>query len=179
MEKLEKVELVREKTGVTYQDAKEALEANDYDVLDAITWLESEGKINMTTSTFETDDAQYTLPEAEEPKEAGTGETSKKSRVRTVWARFCSQFKSIIHAGMEKSFVAEKDGEPAISVPLLLVVIGMLLWGATLWLLIIGLFLGFRYHIEGNSTLTVDVNEAMDKVADAAESIKNEFAQSA
>ena len=36
MEMLEKVELVREKTGVSYQEARDALEATDYDVLDAI-----------------------------------------------------------------------------------------------------------------------------------------------
>jgi hypothetical protein len=39
----------------------------------------------------------------------------------------------------------------------------------------VGLFFGFRYRIEGASPLTIDVNEAMDKAADAAESIKNDF----
>ena len=36
MDNLEKVEKLREKTGVSYEEAKEALEANNYDVLDAI-----------------------------------------------------------------------------------------------------------------------------------------------
>ena len=34
MDNLEKVEKLREKTGVSYEEAKEALEANNYDVLD-------------------------------------------------------------------------------------------------------------------------------------------------
>ena len=36
MDNLEKVEKLREKTGVSYEEVKEALEANNYDVLDAI-----------------------------------------------------------------------------------------------------------------------------------------------
>ena len=44
MDNLEKVELVREKCGVSYEAAKDALEANDYDVLEAIVYLERAGK---------------------------------------------------------------------------------------------------------------------------------------
>ena len=36
MDKLEKVEKLRAKTGVSYEDAKNALEACDYDLLDAV-----------------------------------------------------------------------------------------------------------------------------------------------
>ena len=35
MDRLAKAELVREKTGVSFEDARAALEASDYDVLDA------------------------------------------------------------------------------------------------------------------------------------------------
>ena len=45
MEQLEKVEKLREKTGVTYEEAKAALEACEWDLLDAIVYLESQGKI--------------------------------------------------------------------------------------------------------------------------------------
>ena len=40
MDQLEKVEKIREKTGVSYEDAKSALEACNYDLLDAIVYLE-------------------------------------------------------------------------------------------------------------------------------------------
>ena len=45
MDKLEKVEKLREKTGVSYEDAKNALEACDYDLLDAIIYLEKLDKV--------------------------------------------------------------------------------------------------------------------------------------
>ena len=44
MDQLEKVEKIREKTGVTYEEAKAALDAAGGDVLDALVYLESKGK---------------------------------------------------------------------------------------------------------------------------------------
>ena len=176
MEMLEKVELVREKTGVSYQDAKEALEACDYDVLDAIIWLESEGKAETKTASYETTFASSTTasPEMRQAQEEYR-EHSKRSKAGEVWSSFCNQAKKIIRAGLDMTFIAERNGERAISLPLLFVVIGVLAWGASIWLLIIGLFFGFRYRIEGASPVTIDVNDAMDKVADAAENIKSDF----
>lgn len=40
---LEKIDAVIERTGVSYKDAKEALEANNYDVVEAIIYLEEKG----------------------------------------------------------------------------------------------------------------------------------------
>ena len=42
MEYLEMVETLREKTGVSYEDARNALEAADYNMLDAIVYLEQQ-----------------------------------------------------------------------------------------------------------------------------------------
>ena len=50
MDKLEKVEKLRAKTGVSYEDAKNALEACDYDLLDAIIYLEKLDKVKAPGS---------------------------------------------------------------------------------------------------------------------------------
>ena len=44
MDKLEKVEKLRERANVSYEEAKAALEANDWDLLDAMVALEKSGK---------------------------------------------------------------------------------------------------------------------------------------
>ena len=45
MERMDKVEKLREKTGVTYEDAKAALDACGWDMLDAVVYLEKLGKL--------------------------------------------------------------------------------------------------------------------------------------
>ena len=177
MEMLEKVELVREKTGVSYQDAKEALEACSYDVLDAIIWLENAGKASSQTASYETTETTTRMasPEMQQAQEEYR-RTSKRTKVGEFWSSFCNQFRKILRAGFDMTFIAERNGERNIAMPLIIVVVGILAWGASIWLLILGLFFGFRYRIEGASSFTVDVNDVMDKAADAAESIKDDFA---
>lgn len=175
MEKLEKVELVREKTGVSYQEARDALEATDYDVLDAIIWLENHGKTEARTASFETAaTTKMASPEMQQAQEEYRA-SSKKTKIGEAWGSFCRNVKNLIHSGLEMTFVAERHNQRVVAVPLLFVIIGILAWGASIWLLIIGLFFDFRYHIEGASPVTIDVNDAMNKAADAAESIKDDF----
>ena len=76
--------------------------------------------------------------------------------------------------GLDTTFVAERNGERAFALPVLVVVLGLFFWGASLWLLILGLFCGFRYHVEGNSSVTVDFNDVMDKAGEMADSIKED-----
>ena len=178
MEMLEKVELVREKTGVSYQDAKSALEATEYDVLDAIIWLESNGKAETRTASYETE-ATATTPAASPEMQEAQEEyerTSRRTKVGEVGRRFWVQCRQILRASIDMTFVADRHGERVLAIPVLFVVLGMLFWGVSIWLLIVGLFFGFRYHIEGAGPLTIDVNDAMDKAADAAESIRSDFA---
>lgn len=177
MEKLEKVELVREKCGVTYEEAKRALEETDFDVLDAIVMLEREGKASSQTASYATTtEPAGALSEEMTRAQNEYHEQSKKTKFGELWASFCEQVKVIVRSGLDMTFIAERNGERVIAIPLLFVVIGILVWGAALWLMIIGLFFGFRYRIEGASPLTIDVNEAMDKAADVADGLKNDFA---
>ena len=176
MEMLEKVELVREKCGVSYQEAKEALEACGYDVLDAIIWLENAGKADNQTASYETNGASTTeaSPEMRQAQQE-YHENSKKRNANEAWNSFRTGASGLIREGFRMTFIAERNGEQVVSIPLIIVVIGMFIWGASLWLLIAGLFLGFRYRIEGANPMTIDVNDAMDKAADTAQNIKNEF----
>ena len=180
MEMLEKVELVREKCNVSFKEARRALEACGGDVLDAIVMLEQEQAGNVrkpATEQVPAPEATYVLPEAPAGAErpAGAGE-HRTSRFASTWKRFCARVKELWGAGMAMTFVAERHGECLFTLPVAVVVLGLLFWGASLWLLVIGLFLGCRYRIEGESKAAETVNDAMGKVADAADSIKESIA---
>lgn len=213
MENLEKVELIREKCGVTYEVAKDALEACDYDVLEAIIAIEKaeiekraaeiEDVIEEPAKAEEPEaEAQESEAEAEEPKateaeataaepeDADAYEVADESKaeqttdnaghrsanVAAAWNRFCGRCKDLTRASLDMTFVAERHGEKVIAIPVLFVIIGLLVWGAALWLLIIGLFFGFRYRIEGRGMMVSGINEVMGKAADAADDVKQNLA---
>ena len=74
MDDLEKVETIRTKCNVSYTDAKAALDAADGNVLDAIIWLESQGK-TQATSPMRSRAKRPTSPR----KWTACGSTSKSS----------------------------------------------------------------------------------------------------
>ena len=101
-------------------------------------------------------------------------ESSKKSDFSQHMDSLWDNCKKLLHKGIETKFIVMRYDEQFMSMPILVPIAGLFLWGATIWLLIIGLFFDLRYHIKGAHPVTVDVNEAMDTVADAAETIKHD-----
>ncbi len=175
MDKLEKVELIREKTGVSYDDAKVALEASNDDVLDAIIMLERLGKTAHQSASYTTD-AATPGPVSPEMAQAQTAyeDSSKKSRFSEKMDKAFETLKSLFKKSMDTTFVAERHGERVVAMPILFVILGIFLWGVTIWLLLLGLFFDFRYRIEGSARVTVDINQVMDKAGDVADSIKSD-----
>lgn len=181
MDKMEKVELIREKTNVSYEDAKAALDACNDDVLDAIIWLERAGKTaqqSASASTGAAANSASTPPISAEMVEAQVvyEESSRKSRVGEDAERLWAWIKRTCRRGVEITFIAERNGEVVVKVPILVPILGLLFWGATIWLLIIGLFFGMRYRIEGAKSATVNINDVMNKAADVADTIKKDVA---
>ena len=175
MEKLEKVELVVQKTGVTYEEAKGALEQCNYDVLDAIVLLEQQGKTNAQTAHHTTNHANQPMSTDMERAQQAYQQSTQNTRVQDVFARLMESLKRLCTRGLEVSFVVERNDAQVLAIPVLVLVILILfLFPATIPLLIVGLFFDFRYHFDGLNNGSVNVNEVMDKVADGAESLRND-----
>ncbi len=74
------------------------------------------------------------------------------------------------------NFKVDRNGKNIISIPVtVFVVLVLLFFWAIVWVMVIGLFLDCRYSFEGAGEVQIDVNKAMDRAADAADQIKNEF----
>ena len=160
MEMLEKVEKIREKTGVSYEEAKAALEEANGDILDAIVILENQGKVKGP-------ERQYYSTRPEDSSQKFQEAAMKK------FMKWCGQ---MIKKGCENFFTVRKGCEEIITVPVLLLVVLLLFaFWVIVPLLIVGLFFDFRYSFKGEITRTVDVNMACDKAAEAAENVKQEF----
>ncbi len=73
MDKLNLVEKLKEKTGITYEEAKCVLEINNWDILDSILYLEEQGKVkrpsvsifytNEYNENYEDEDQQFNFQE--------------------------------------------------------------------------------------------------------------------
>ncbi len=176
MEMLEKVEKLREKANVSYEDAKEALEACNYDVLDALVYLEKNGKIEKTTT------ANYTTsPEGETSQEfaqaqKGYENSCNGTSAGEVFRKFFAWCGRLIQKGCDTSFVVTRGDKEVMSIPVLALVLAALLafWLVVI-LLVVGLFNDFKYYFIGVEPTTVDVNDFCQKAAETCEEIKNDF----
>ncbi len=171
MDNFEKVEKLRERASVSYEEAKAALEASGWDMLDAMVLLEKQGRTqapkqsNFSTSYEQQEDYLPVRKIVENEKE-------KKSKGERPLG---SLIKSFIRICKENSFcVARKDREifrVPVSVTILLLIF---FWKVMIPISIVGLFLGFRYSFEGKDELKT-ANKVMNSVGNVAEQIKNEL----
>ncbi len=175
MDDLEKVELIREKTGVGYADAKQALDASRGNALDAIVYLENEGKTQPQTASYSTVGSRQggVSPEMAEAQDAYR-QASEGGRFERGFERFCSSCRHVLRKSIDVTFVVERRGRRILAVPVLVLVLALLAWAVTLPALVVGLFLECHYRFEGVDRVTVDVNEAMDKAASGVESLKRD-----
>ena len=176
-EKMERVERVVEKTGLTYEEAKDALEANNWDMLETMVYLERLGMVrepkqaSQTTEEEKAKEFKQASEEYEKQAKGGFGDTVSK------FLKWCGK---IIKIGCENTFRISRDGEKLLDMPLIILVLLLI---SSFWtfavLLIVGLFFRFRYSFdgalfEGNAA---KVNDACEKAADACENVKKEFSE--
>lgn len=176
MDNFEKVEKLREKTGVTYEEAKGALEASNYDLLDAIIYLEQLGKVAKPKMSSYT-----TTPDNEPSKEFEVAQRTyekdcKGTSVGEVFNKFFDWCGKVFKKGCETSFNVTKEGNKVMSMPVIILVLALIfLLPLTGLLLIIGLFCDCKYYFSGFESTTIDLNDVCDKASQACSNIKNDI----
>jgi len=174
MATLELVEKLRKHANVSYDDAREALDACGDDILDAIIYLERKGKISTAKSagTYTTEKQGAKKPPPKPPKQDDyepRGETPGQ-----LLGRFVRWLGKVIQAGNRNVFVIEWNGKGDIStIPItLLVILLIVALPLSMTLLVIGLLFGYRYRFQGRDINGSSVNDVMDGVAGVASDIK-------
>ena len=175
MDNLEKVEKLKEKANVTYEEAKQALENSNWDILDAMIYLEKNGKVKEDKKADYTTKTEKCIGEVVDDEKE-----DRKSNFKDSMHRFFRWCGHILDMGNSNSFCVEKDGKEVFKLPItVLVLLLIFAFWIVVPLLIVGLFLNMRYHFQGPDihTVDIDINKAMDTAANTAENIKNEFSQ--
>lgn len=181
---LDLVEKLVEKTGLSYTDAKSALEKADWDILEAIINLEAEGKVGGTgsystrtaSSAEQQNDGSAAEAETAERKKNTRNEEYKKTTVSVLeWLR------SVFDKGNTNNIeLYNKNGERVLGMPVtVFVVLCLISVGTVLVLMLVSLFFGVRYRFSGPELGKESINNVMSKATDVADNIKNDIKNAA
>lgn len=171
MDQLEKVEKLRERANVSYEEAKEALEASDWDLLDAMVYLEKKGKVEAPgqESSSSGDEAPQYVSVKEKVEEQ---EKESQEGLLTKLAKIC---KVLFRMSKENSFCVNRHDKELIRIPAWVLILALLFaWKIVLPAVVIALFFDCRYSFSGKDDLS-PANKAMDKASEFAGKVKSEF----
>lgn len=173
MERREMIERLMGKASVSYGEAEAALENCNWDLLDAIIYLERNGKVenNDTTTIIEVKEEEQKQEKKEDNKNhenyGGIGEV-----IGRVF-RFIGKF---IRKGNENHFEIRKDNEKPIRISLTISALLLIFLSIpSIVLLVVGLFCGYKYSISGPNMKYDGVNTVFEEVSKSADTIKKDF----
>lgn len=172
MDKFEMIEKLSAKTGVTYDEAKEALEKSDCDILDALVLLEKQGKVKSQGAAYST--------QKKPGYDWSAGARGVKEDVGNGISRLWDWLKRMVRKGNRNLFVISRKGEELVAVPVTVLVIMLVLlpfWPLLLLFLFAGLFLQARYSFRGpdiGSGLNDAISRAQEKAASAVQSHRDD-----
>lgn len=178
MATLEQVEKLREKANVSYDEAKAALDACNGDLLEALIYLEKQGKVKAPEGNgyYRSDSAETRKEVPPQPEYHQEYRGESFSDLLKRFGRFCLR---VLHKGNVNTFVVIYRDEVRASIPVtVLVLLLIFAFWVVLPLLIIGLFFGLRYRFQGPDLEGRTVNHAMDSAADAADDLKRSVVES-
>ena len=174
MERYEMAELLSQKAGVSLEEARAALEENNWDMLDAMVALERTSKSAASGAHVETEvRGGYADPNIQPVKNVSDKrEPFFSNGFATIW----EYMKKLWYVLIDNDFVVVRRDKRLMAVPVLVLVVLLLAsFGLMLVVLIAGLFCSCQYRFEGRQLGRDDINGAMEKMSDMAEEIKESF----
>ncbi|OGO77982.1 MAG: hypothetical protein A2Y23_12050 [Clostridiales bacterium GWB2_37_7] len=147
-ETLKQIDELRKRAAVSYSDAKEALENCNGDMLEALVYLEKNNK----------------------------SQTAKTTSMKTG---FFEKMNALLKKGSSTRFIMHKLDRTIFNISMNIAVLIMIITLPFIQIialgLLIALFTGHRFKLQGCNTDTDNINHALEKVCDAADEIKERF----
>ncbi len=164
----EQVEKLRQKTNISYEEAKKALEETNGDLLEAVINLERQDRIQPPKSGGYYSSKEESPREKEDYSSEKTTSQKEKSSLGENIASFFKWLGKIIHKGNINNFEVIKDGQRILMLPLTALVLLLLLaFWVVIPLVVIGLVFGYRFQFSGPDLDKTGANQTMTKVSDA------------
>ena len=167
---LEQVNQLREYADVGYADAKLALEAAQGNLLDALIWLEQQGKIPSSgVHTYST--RENPGPQPQENAWTGAAPENQSQEAFQTEARKVGQLvkRWLVDDRLEAYHRASgREFQVPLGVALILLILAF--WLVPV-LLVVGYLLGWRYRLAGPDLDREDVNQVMENLNDTADDV--------
>lgn len=177
MENLKLVEKLKDKANISYEEAKEILEANNWDILDAIIYLEEKGKMKRpSTSTFYTNENKDTYSNDYNiviyDKKEGKRSSRKTNGFEGIFEALCR----IIDTCNNIFFEISKDGRMFLKIPItVLILLLMFTFWIVIPLIIVGLFFDIEFSVSSKRVNTEKVNKVFKEISLFVKKIKEEI----
>ncbi len=170
MTKDEMIEKIMSKSGITREQAEEALEKNNNDLIDAMIYVE---RTYMTARNMYGSSGY-------EGYSNNPGQDFRNFNCSKTAAQEDSEFKntvlSILETLWKNKITVSYKNEEVMSMPLLIWIVLFMISASTLLLvMIISLFFDVRYYIKGVTLDAKKANSFMDSVYNAVNMIKKSF----
>ena len=172
MDMFEKVDKLRERANVSYEEAKNALDRANGDILDAMIILEREGKTRQQGS--ESYSTAYT---AEQQTNQGYGNAGCDQNAQNTCRQndgrtFGDKLKALFHKSTVNYIAIDRKGERIVRLPIIAAIaIVLFAWYAAIIAVIVSLFLDCKYSFEGQDEMKA-ANDVAGKAGDIADQVK-------
>ena len=165
---LEMVERLKEKADVSYTQAKQALEYSGGNLLDALIYLEEKGAIPRSEGAYYSTRSETPPPPAE-PLPVRLPQAEKTDRSARRPKEKGHVLKTLRRWLIDNELEIWRRNQPVTALPVLILLLLLVsaFW-VTLSILVLGLFLGFRYRFSGPDLERDDINGMIGSVADTA-----------
>ena len=168
MQEQEKIEKLRQRADVSYEEARDALRACEGDLLDAMVYLERLGQAKApeqtTFSTNAEENRSYeNVPEAVVRSQNENSDPSFGEQLGHL-------LKTAFQKSLDNSLVVSHRGEEKFRLPILVVVLLFLVFNfGAIVALVVSLFFDVKYQFAGKDDLS-KVNQVMDEAGTKATS---------
>lgn len=179
MEHLEKVEKLRQRANVSYEEAKAALEECDWDMLEAIVLLEHQGKVKTDSGSAEyvsgkgsqTQQAQSLAILQAESRSSDPGKQQSH-----FFAKLGRAIKYLVQKGCENSLVIKQHGQALMDLPVIAFIILLIcFFWVVIPIMIVSLFFDFSYNFKGAELGKDKINKTMEQATEAVNNFKSEI----
>ena len=170
MTQFEMTETLSRKMNVTLEEAKTALEAADWNMVDAAVLIE---QARAAQAAENAENAESVGSEAETAGTCCSGSTRGHMGAKGFFRTLGHELRKLIACGNRNHLVVRRNGETMMEVPVtaMALLLVFAFW-VTVPLMVIGLFAGCHYSFNGSDLGRDDVNNAMEKASETAERVK-------